>query len=262
MQLPDVSIPIALPFEVPLLLHPVVVHFAVVLPIIVLILELVNLGFKRRALSVTSLGLLLFAVAAYLAAYFTGKADGSEAFALLAPEAQEELKAHKLLGTYLVYALLVPLFFKLLAMLLAQKWAKSALIVTLVLFISFVFKQGHDGGELVYEYGVNVAAVGTMEERLDEALETIDDLNATLGDERNASANVRIELRACRQKEQESFTDSVSQGVSEAVESVKKMFRDDNASEANATQPAESVDGIIVIDEANESELPEGNLSL
>ena len=130
MQLPQISIPLTLPFEVPTMLHPVIIHFALVLPIIVLLLELANLGFKRRALSLSSLGLLLLSVLFYVAAYFTGKADGSEAFELLGAEAREALGAHKMLGTYLVYALLVPLAFKLVAMLLAQKWARGALIMT------------------------------------------------------------------------------------------------------------------------------------
>ncbi|HHH72380.1 MAG TPA: hypothetical protein ENL04_00950 [Sulfuricurvum sp.] len=90
MQLPDISIPFSLPFDVPLMLHPVVVHFAVVLPILVLLIELANLLFKRRALSVTSLVLLLVAVVVYVTAYYTGKADGGEAWDMLGAEARSE----------------------------------------------------------------------------------------------------------------------------------------------------------------------------
>lgn len=239
MQLPAVTIPFELPFELPLMLHPIVVHFAVVLPIIVLVLELFNLGFKRKALSVASLGFLLLALVAYIAAYYTGKTDGKEAFALLSEEAQAELKFHRLLGTYLVYALLIPLVFKLLAMLLAQKWAKSVLILTLVLFISFVFKQGHDGGELVYEYGVNVQAAQHAQDALEEATETIDDLKDTLAGEQAKTAKLTEELEAYKAQEAQSF----SHKVSEAVDSVQKMLGDDE-------NGAEDEEGIIAVDEA------------
>jgi len=104
MNLPVIDIPVKLPFDVPLLVHPIFVHFVVAIPIIVLLIELINLKAKRPAVSVTSLFLLTLAVIVYAGAFFTGKADGSHAFSLLTPEAKDELKFHKLLGTYLVYA--------------------------------------------------------------------------------------------------------------------------------------------------------------
>jgi len=228
MQLPQIPVPLSLPFEVPTLLHPAVVHFAVVLPMIVLVLELANLMFKRRALSVTSLGLLLLTIVVYLAAYFTGKADGGAAFDMLGADARGELQAHRILGTYLLYALLIPLLFKLLAMLMAQKWARGALVVTLVMFISFVVKQGYDGGELVYKYGVNVAAVS-------QAREAAEDLNETVADQTEEIAALKAEVEAMKAKAQEGFGEAVNKAVNEAVTKVKKIFTDKNES---AEQPA------------------------
>ncbi len=251
MQLPqipsqfDLLNQIHLPFEVPLLVHPIVVHFAVVLPVIVLLLELANLAFKRRAVSVTSLSLLLLAVVVYIAAFFTGKADGSEAWPMLGDDAQAELKLHKLIGTYLVYALIIPLLLKLLAMLVRAKWARIILILSLVGFIAGVFKQGHDGGELVYEYGVNVGAVAEHQEALEDLRDEMSDMNETVAEQEEEITSLESELDACKAKAQEGFGDKVSATVSEAVDSVKKVFSDDNVSEAPAI---ESDEGITAVD--------------
>lgn len=254
MQLPNITIPITLPFEVPLLLHPVMVHFAVVLPVIVLILELANLGFKRRALSVTSLGLLVMAVFFYLASYYTGKADGKEAYMLLSPEGQAELKAHRLLGTYLVYALAAPLLFKLIAMLTAQKWARGLLFLSLVMFISFMIKQGYDGGELVYKYGANVHAVSAAQEALEDAGYTLEDLNETLHEQAEEIETLAAELEALKAEKEQSFGDTVNQAVADAVTKVKSMIGEGNetmpetnASETNVTE-ANTDDDIIAVD--------------
>lgn len=232
MQLPDIAIPLALPFEVPFMLHPSVVHFAMVLPVIVLLLELANLLFKRRSVSVISLLLLLLTIVLYLAAYYTGKSDGSEAFALLGADAQAELKAHRLLGTYLTYALLIPLAFKLTAMLLRQAWARGVLIVTLVMFVSFVVKQGSDGGELVYTYGVNVKAVADAGASLKAANATIDELNATVAEQNSTIEALKAELGSEAGKEQGGIT----KAVNEAISSVKKMFVEDNTTEKNVSK--------------------------
>ena len=248
MQLPDIAIPLTLPFGVPLMLHPGVVHFAMALPVVVLALELANLLFKRRALSVTSLVLLLVTAVVYLAAYFTGKADGSEASTLLDPGAQEALKIHRILGTYLAYGLLVPLVFKLTAMLLRQKWARGALIVTLVMFISFMFKQGYDGGELVYRYGVNVKAVTEARKSAAAANETIRELNATLT-ERNATiGTLRQDLDACKAEKE----GSIGSAVDKAITNVKKMFGDSNKTQSVPPATAEKASSAVPTD-ANDS---------
>jgi len=237
MQLPDITIPLALPFEVPLMLHPSVVHYAMVLPVIVLLLELANLLFKRRAVGVVSLLLLLLAIVFYLAVYYTGKADGSEAFSLLDADAQDALKSHRLLGTYLTYALLIPLGFKLTAMMLRQAWARGVLIVTLVMFVSFMFKQGYDGGELVYKYGINVETVAEARESVKAANETIAELNATIAEQNSTIEALKTQLEAGSAKEQSGIT----KAVNEAISGVKKMFGEENATQKDASKmPAET----------------------
>jgi len=159
MNLPVIDIPVQLPFEVPVMVHPVFVHFAIAIPVIVFLLEIANIKARNRAVSVTSLFLMTLGVLVYAGAFFSGKADGSHAWSMLSPEAQEELKFHKLLGTYLVYAMGALFLLKILAMLVKRPWARDMFIAFLLVFIGVMYKQGKDGGELVYEYGVNVAPV-------------------------------------------------------------------------------------------------------
>ncbi len=159
MQLPQITIPFDLPFDLPLLLHPAVVHFVVVIPVIILILELGNLLFKRRALSVTSLIIMSIGIAIYIAAYFTGKTDSKEVFDLLDPAVQEQLKSHTQQGIILIYAFIALFLLKILTMLLKKNFLRALLILAVVAFLSFLFKQGLDGSKLVYEHGVGVEAV-------------------------------------------------------------------------------------------------------
>ncbi|UFS63296.1 hypothetical protein LOH54_04000 [Sulfurimonas sp. HSL-3221] len=248
MQLPQISIPLTLPFEVPTMLHPVIIHFALVLPVIVLLIELANLGFKRRALSLTSLGLLLLSLIFFVAAYYTGKADGGEAFDLLGTGAREALGAHKMLGTYLVYALLIPIAFKLAAMLLAQKWARGALIVTLIMLISFMVKQGYDGGELVYRYGVNVSAVTEAEEAASDLRDDLADMNETVAEQAAEIETLKVQIAAMQQQAGESFGQKVDKAVTDAVSKVKKIFSEDNATKAAPQEekaPSSEANGTI-----------------
>ena len=176
MELPAIEIPqIVLPFEVPTMLHPVVDHFVIALPIIVLLLEIVNLLMKKRALGVTSFFLLLLTVVISAAAYLTGSVDGKEAFPLLSEVAQHELQAHKLLGTYVMLASAVVLFFKFFSVVLQRGLMKALYLLILVLFIAVMLKQGKDGGELVYKYGVNVQTVQDLSSEIDDLKEEIEE---------------------------------------------------------------------------------------
>jgi len=70
MTIPEIKIPVEIPSvvtdAVPHMFHPILVHFAIVLPLIVVILELVNVIMKRRSLTVSIyllfiLGMIVFA---------------------------------------------------------------------------------------------------------------------------------------------------------------------------------------------------------
>lgn len=177
MELPAIKIPqIELPFDIPLLMHPPVDHFIIALPVIILLLEIVNLIAKKRAIGVTSFFLLILTVVAAVAAYLTGSVDGKEAFPLLSEAAQGEVKEHKLFGTYLMLASAVVLLFKLLSAMISRGLMKALYLLVLILFVAGILKQGKEGGELVYKYGVNVEKVQELDSELFDVKEELEEL--------------------------------------------------------------------------------------
>ena len=177
MELPAIKIPqIELPFDIPLLMPPPVDHFIIALPIIILFIEFINLFAKKRAIGVVSFLLIVLTVVASVAAYLTGSIDGKEAYPLLNEAAQGELKEHKLLGTYLMLASAVVLVFKLLSAMIGRGIMKVLYLFILILFVAGILKQGKEGGELVYKYGVNVEKVQELDSELFDVKEELEEL--------------------------------------------------------------------------------------
>jgi len=193
MSLPVIDIPVQLPFDVPLLIHPIFVHFAIAIPVIVLLIELINIKANKTAVSITSLFLLTLLMVVYAGSFFTGKADGLEALSSLSLEAKEELKEHKLLGIYMVYATSILFLFKVLAMLIKQNWLRNIFLILLVLFTATAFKEGKDGGELVYKYGVNVKTVNELQSRADDMQNDIDTIKQELKKAKESSSIQNID---------------------------------------------------------------------
>lgn len=240
MSLPVITIPVEIPFEVPLLLHPVVAHFAIAIPIIVLILEFSNLYFKRRALNVITLSFLVLTVVIFFGLYVTGKTDGSEAFPFLSDAGQGELKEHKLLGIYLVYASVLPLVFKAVAMLIMNKWVKIIYFAVLIIFIGVSLKQGKDGGELVFEHGANVKVVQEYEEKIEEFEDKIDELNEMM----ESSQQEETSLESVDEIKTEVSAPTVHSDSQEPVAKVMPVHSEEPAehsteSEEHSAEPAE-----------------------
>ncbi len=74
MNLSELTIPFELPFDIPVGLHSPIVHFAVAIPVVIILLEFINIFFKRRALSVFSLFLTLVVATVMVGAYYSGVA--------------------------------------------------------------------------------------------------------------------------------------------------------------------------------------------
>jgi len=187
MQLPAISLPkVEFPFDIPVLWHPVVDHFVIALPVVILLLELVNLVIRKKAISGMSFFLILLTVIAAVSAYFTGLTDGSEAYPTLNDAAKAALAEHKNLGTYLMLTSGVVLLFKLLSMLTDKSVIRAIYMVILIVFVAGIFEQGEEGGKLVYTHGLNVEQVKTLDdelfdvkEELDEVKEELDDMKAS-----------------------------------------------------------------------------------
>ena len=221
MELPSLpfKLPeITLPFDIPVLMHPPVDHFVIAIPVIVLLLEIINLFVKKRAIGVTSFFLLILAVVATVAAYLTGTTDGKEAFDALTQAGQADLKAHKLLGTYLMFASVAVIVFKLLSAIVQRGLMKALYFLILILFVVGILKQGKEGGELVYKYGANVERVQDLDSELFDTTEELDELK-----EKMKSTSEKVAEKVTEVKEAVSkVTADVVKKTSEAVENAKE----------------------------------------
>jgi uncharacterized membrane protein len=187
MELPAITLPkVELPFDIPVLWHPIVDHFVIALPVVILLLELINLVMRKKAISGTSFFLILLTVLAAVGAYFTGLVDGKEAYPALNEAAKEALGEHKLLGTYLMLLSGVVLLFKLLSMLTDKSIIRALYILILIVFVAGIFEQGEEGGKLVYKHGLNVEQVKVLDdelfdvkEELDEAIEELEEMKTS-----------------------------------------------------------------------------------
>jgi len=194
MSLPVIPpIPVELPIDIPILLHPAIVHFAIAIPIVVILLEFINLFFKKRALSVFSLFLILVLAIVMVGAYFTGSTDGKEAFSLLSEAGKSDLKAHKLLGTYLAYGSVVLLVLKLLFMALSSTIARIFFVLIVIGFTAVTLKQGHEGGELVYKYGANSEAIANVASDKDDLKDELDELQEKYDELKESSSSAKAE---------------------------------------------------------------------
>ena len=190
MNLPLISLPVQVPETLPLLLHPAVVHFAVVLPLVIIIIELINLFTKRRALSVSVYVLFVLLMVIYVAAYMTGVTDGREAGTLMNDEGVAALKEHKLLGTYLIYFGLLPVVLKVMSLIVKKGWSRALYSFALVALVAFTFYQGKEGGELVYKHGANVASQQVLEDKLEELEFELEDCQEQIAESEDDNMSV------------------------------------------------------------------------
>jgi len=248
MELPAIKLPqVELPFDIPVLMHPPVDHFIIALPVIILLLEIVNLIVKKRAIGVTSFFLLVLTVVAAAAAYLTGSVDGKEAFPLLSEAAQGELKEHKLFGIYLMLASAVVLVFKLLSVMISRGLMKGLYLLVLILFVAGILKQGKEGGELVYKYGVNVEKVQELDSELFDVKEELEELQAE-----NEKTPVTKAVEAVKEA-----TEEVKQNVSESADAAKEK-----AAEISETIKAEASEMKEKVEEKIEEVKAELNASV
>jgi len=234
MELPALKLPqIELPFDIPVLLHPPVDHFVIAIPVLVLIIELINLVAKKRAIGVISFVLLLIGMVAAIGAYLTGTVDGKEAFDALTQAGQAELKEHKLLGTYLMIGSVIVVIFKLLSSMIKRGIMKALFLLVLVVFTAGILKQGKDGGELVYKYGANVERVADLDSDLFDAKEELDELKEEMESSSKKAEKAVEEAKAAVSKAAKAATqkaaaivESTKQSATETSEAVQQKAQE------------------------------------
>ncbi|MEA2046826.1 MAG: DUF2231 domain-containing protein [Campylobacterota bacterium] len=181
MELPVITLPkVELPFDIPVLLHPVVDHFIIALPVVILLLELINLVLKKKAIGGISFFLIFLTIIAAVGAYLTGLVDGKEAYPALGEAAKTALAEHKNLGIYLLLGSGVLFFFKFLSSVTGNGILRFLYLIVLIVFVAGIFKQGQEGGELVYKYGMNVEQVQTLDDELFDVKEELEEVSSML----------------------------------------------------------------------------------
>ena len=259
-KIPEVN----LPFDIPVLIHPAVDHFAIALPVIVLLLEIINLFTKKRTIGVISFFLLLLTVTALVAAYLTGLVDGKEAFSFLSQAGKDELSAHKLLGIYLILASSVVLLFKLLSVIISRGLMKGLYLLLLVLFVVGILKQGKDGGELVYKHGANVERVETLDDEMFDLKEEIEEL------EEESKTVVAKTLEVVKEEVEKAKEDLnlskenisnkvalVEESIEESTQKAEKVIKETVATKIEETAELVSeVKSEVVIPETIKEEIP------
>ncbi len=139
-------------------LHPAIVHFAIVLPILTLVFQGVFLYTKNETYSKVTFLLAIFAAIFTIGAWYSGGVmQGiADIAGVLSDEGKEELKEHAKLGIILAIAMSVLAIVKVLASKFQKQILEVIFLVGVILVITLMLKQGKDGGELVYEYGAGI----------------------------------------------------------------------------------------------------------
>ncbi len=232
---------IKLPVEIPLLLHPVTVHFAIAIPVIVMLLEIVNLFTKRKCVGVISTLLLLLAFGVYFAAVMTGKHDGSETFSLLNADGKAELKEHKMLGIYLLYGIGALFILRLIVAAFQGMLAKLFFIIVLAIFLGFVFKQGKEGGELVYTYGANVKAVSAMDDKIMDLEDKLQSCKSSLNTQTTSSSSSSTATTLSSSSEASSSSIQTSVAQEKSSSSAKSQTSSSQATSSSQSSSAENL---------------------
>ncbi len=156
MSLPQITIPaVNIPFDIPTLLHPALAHFAIAIPVLVVIAEICNLFIKGKGIKIMSSLFMFLLIVIFFAMYLTGVHDGKVAIDN-GFGAVGELKEHKLLGIYIFYASIFVFVLKLISLTVSKTGFKVFYILVLIGFLASILHQGKEGGELVYKHGANV----------------------------------------------------------------------------------------------------------
>lgn len=138
------------------MLHPAAAHFAVVLPIVSLVIGLAYLIKPSDLMSKISTRFMVFAAIFLVVAFFTGKNDGSEVYILISGEGKKLLLEHKEFGLYLASAMGIAAVIKFFGCIKGIFKAEILAIILVALISGGVLYQGKIGGELTYTYGAHV----------------------------------------------------------------------------------------------------------
>lgn len=139
-----------------LLLHPPLVHFAIVLPIIALFFQIAYSVSNNHTYSKCSATALVITAVVMVGAWYTGGLQGEDVYPMLSDAGQETLKTHKTLGLYLMIGSIALALVKMLAYKAKSIFFETIILIGLLVVSSSLMYQGFLGGDIVYKYGGGV----------------------------------------------------------------------------------------------------------
>lgn len=175
MILPDINLPFLDSItSIPLHLHSSAIHFVIALPIILLLLEISNMVFKRKAIDFVNITLISLLFISLLGAYLTGTIDSQSTLLLGNRDVSNAITEHKVIGVYMfLFGMSFIVIFKVIAF-IANKTLYSILyILMIVLFIFVGFIESQSGAKLIDKFGVNVSKVTELQQIQTDMNQTI-----------------------------------------------------------------------------------------
>jgi len=149
-------------------LHPPLVHFAIVLPMVALIFQLAYSVTNNYIYSQWASRILIIAALFMAAAWYTGGLDGKDVYPMLSDEGQTLLKQHKELGFYLMIITAVLALAKIIACKARNVVLETVVLIGLLGTSSLLVYQGLLGGDIVYKHGGGV-------EKYSDGMDCLDD---------------------------------------------------------------------------------------
>ncbi len=144
----------ALPFH--FMPHPALVHFALVLPLLALVFQLMALATKNVTYRRSANYLFFFGVIAVLLTSLTGRLAGPDVAPLLSGEGRELFDEHMKLGYVLASFYIFLLVLKIISIGVKKRAFRAVMAIFMVAGVAGLFIQAQHGGELVYKYAGGV----------------------------------------------------------------------------------------------------------
>ena len=169
------------PVDIPMLYHFPIVYFATAFLIIAILLEIINIFFKRGALSIFSLLVLVLLASLMTLAYLTVGVDSKELIMSVTDAGESGLSEYREFGVYLAYGAWALVLLKLLFMTISSFITRFAFAVMLMGYLVLSGNHLIKGVLLKEIYGVHTQDT-SIEKKRDELISKYSKLKEELSE--------------------------------------------------------------------------------
>jgi uncharacterized membrane protein len=187
------------PVDIPTLLHFPIVHFATAFLVIAILLEIINIFFKRKILSFVSLLVILLFASLMTLAYLTVGVEGKEIIMIVTDSGKHGLADYKEFGVYLAYGALALILLKLLFMTLSSLVTRFSFTIILIGYLVLSINQTTKGILLKQTHGINGQVMSNIENQRDELKRKYAKLKESCK-ENSTDSKITIELKELQEK--------------------------------------------------------------